>query len=57
MKTTKAKSFNAVRMKRLGAIGVRRATRGLTAKEELEFWRKETAALRRRQRALRKSVA
>jgi len=49
----KAKTFDCVRMKRVGAAKIRQKTKGLTVKEEAEFWQKKTAALRRRQRAVR----
>ena len=48
-----AKSFDCVAMNRKGARCVYALTKGMTIKEEVAFWRKKTAQLRRRQRRRR----
>ena len=47
----KTKTFDCVEMKREGARRVYEKTRNMTPAEELAFWRRRTAALRRRQHA------
>ena len=50
---TKTKTFDCVAMKRAAAAKVYRKTRGMTFQQEVQFWRRETEALIREQRALR----
>ena len=50
----KKKAFNCVQMKREGAARVYDLVKDMTIEEELAFWKKGTARLRRRQKALRK---
>jgi hypothetical protein len=49
----KTKTFDCVRMKRLGAANVREQTATLTREQELMFWREHTQHLRRHQEALK----
>ena len=44
------KKFDCVDMKRRGAERVQRELAGMSLEEELEYWRKRTDALRRKQR-------
>jgi len=48
----KAKTFDAVEMKRRGQEALLAKLEGLTAEEELEFWRQKNAELREWQRQL-----
>jgi len=41
-------------MKRKGAAIVRKKTAGMTADQEIQFWRAQTKALRQRQAKLRR---
>ena len=50
---TNDKKFDCVEMKRAGARRVLEKLTGLSAEEQLAFWRERTEALRRRQRELR----
>ena len=47
----KAKTFDCVAMKRAGSRRVHELTRGMTLAQELAFWKKKTAQLRRRQKS------
>lgn len=47
----KAKPFDCVAMKRAGSRRVYELTRGMTLAQELAFWKKKTAKLRRRQKS------
>ena len=47
----KAKTFDCVAMKRAASRRVYELTRGMTLAEELAFWKKKTAQLRRRQKS------
>ena len=49
----KTKTFDCVAMKRAGARAVQEKTRGMTVAEEVAFWRRETASLRKLQKSLR----
>lgn len=42
---TRPKKFDCVAMKRAGAAAVHRITRGMTFRQRVGFWRKETEAL------------
>ena len=48
----KTKKFDCVEMKRRGAAKVQETIAGMTPEQELEFWRKQTEELRRRQREI-----
>jgi hypothetical protein len=50
----KTKSFDCVAMKREGSRRVYELTKDMTLEQELTFWRKKTAQLRRRQRELQR---
>jgi len=50
----KTKTFDCVEMKRRGAARIYEQTKDMTVQEELAFWKKRTAALRRRVRVLKK---
>ena len=43
------KTFDCVEMQHRGAEHVRKLTEGMTLEEELEFWRRRTAEMRKRQ--------
>ena len=45
----KTKTFDCVAMKRRGAALLREKLKGMSEEEELEFWRRGTEELRRRQ--------
>ena len=45
----KKKTFDCVEMQHRGAEHVRKLTEGMTLEEELEFWRRRTAEMRKRQ--------
>ena len=47
------KTFDCVQMKRRGAELVRQRLAGMTRQQQLEYWRQQTALLRRRQAAAR----
>jgi hypothetical protein len=49
----KTKTFDCVEMKRAGARAVQEKTRGMTVAEQVAFWRRETASLRKLQKSLR----
>ena len=53
----KNKTFDCVEMKRRGAAGVQERIAKMTPEQELDFWRNETEALRRRQDELRQARA
>jgi hypothetical protein len=46
----KTKTFDCVAMKRQGAARVYATTKRMSVKEELAYWRKQTTALKLRQR-------
>ena len=48
------KAFDCVEMKRRGAELVRQRIAGMTPEQELEFWRKQTDELRKRQQVLQR---
>jgi len=48
----KAKKFDCVQMKRLGAAQVQERTASLTKEQELAFWQERSQHLRRHQEAL-----
>ena len=48
----KTKTFDCVRMKQQGAEKVREATAGMTPQQQMDYWRRQTDSLRRRQREL-----
>ena len=48
----KAKKFDCVQMKRLGAAKVHEQTATLTKEQELAFWQERSQHLRRHQEAL-----
>lgn len=50
MKTT-TKKFDCVAMKRAGAALLHRKMRGMTFRQKMEFWRKESEKLRHEQEA------
>ena len=52
---TKTKTFDCVAMKRAGAAMVYRMTRKMSFREQVEFWRQESEALRLEQQAARLS--
>ena len=43
------KTFDGVEMQHRGAEHVRKLTEGMTPEDELEFWRRRTAEMRKRQ--------
>jgi hypothetical protein len=47
------KTFDCVKMKRQGGARVLKNLRGKTVDEQLQYWRKGTADLRRHQRKIR----
>ena len=47
----KAKTFDCVAMKRAGSRRVYELTRGMSPAEEVAFWKRRTAQLRRRQKS------
>ncbi len=49
----KTKTFDCVQMKRRGAEMVRKQLEGISAGEQLEYWRKGTAELRELQKRLK----
>ena len=49
----KTKTFDCVRMKRQGAEQVMKRLEGKTVQEQLEYWRKGTEELKKRQQALK----
>lgn len=49
----KTKTFDCVRMKRLGAEQVMKRLEGKTLQEQLEYWQKGTEELKRHQRSLK----
>ena len=51
----KTKTFDCVQMKRRGAARVQQQIEILTPEQELEFWRKQTDTLRRRQQEIRRN--
>ena len=51
----KTKTFDCVQMKRRGAARVQQQIENLTPEQELEFWRKQTDTLRRRQQEIRRN--
>ena len=51
----KTKTFDCVQMKRRGAARVQQQIANLTPEQELEFWRKQTDTLRRRQQEIRRN--
>ena len=53
----RAKAFDCIAMKRRGAIRVYEQTKDMTLDEQVAFWKERSAALRKRQRAIRKSTA
>ena len=50
---TKTKAFDCVAMKRAGGAEVYRKTRGMSLRQKVEFWRKESAAMLAEQQAAR----
>jgi hypothetical protein len=46
----KKKAFDCVEMKRRGAEKVQEQVKGMSAQEELDFWRRRTLALREKSR-------
>lgn len=50
------KNFDCVELKRRGAQRVYEATKGMTAEQEVEFWRRRTARLRRQIRARKRAA-
>jgi hypothetical protein len=50
---TKTKAFDCVAMKRAGADSVYRATRKMSFRQRVEFWRQESEAFRKEQEAAR----
>jgi hypothetical protein len=52
----KTKTFDCVKMKRRGSRHVQEQTRGMTAAEELAFWRERTARLAKRIKAARQKT-
>ena len=51
----KTRTFDCVQMKREGARRVYELVKDMTKEEELAFWRKRTAELRRRQEKAREA--
>jgi hypothetical protein len=47
----KTKAFDCVAMKRAGAAAIYRKMRGMTRRQKLEFWKRESAALVQEQQA------
>ena len=52
---TKKKTFDCVEMQHEGGRRVMEMVKGMTMEQEVEFWRKRTAELRRRQEQIRKA--
>ncbi len=53
----KTKAFDCVAMKRQAAMRIHEQTKDMTFREQVAFWRERSAALKKRQRAIRKSTA
>lgn len=51
------KTFDCVKMKRLGAEKVQQVLAGKTAAERLQFWRERTAELRQRREKAQQRAA
>ena len=49
--TTKTKTFDCGEMKRRGALRIHERLKGMTIEQQLEFWRKRSAAFRAEQGA------
>lgn len=49
----KTKTFDCVEMKRRGARIIQKKLAGMTAEQQLAFWREQSEELRRRQQAAR----
>ncbi len=47
--TTKTKTFDCVEMKRRGALKVHERLKGMTLDQQIEYWRKRSAAFRAEQ--------
>ena len=56
MAVTKAKTFDCVEMMHRGAAAVRERLRGMTAEQEIEYWRKRGEELLRLQQELRRKA-
>ena len=52
----KKKTFDCVKMMHEGGRRVMEMVKGMTMEQEVEFWRKRTAELRRRQEQVRKAA-
>jgi len=50
----KTKTFDCVEMKRRGAARIYERIKDMTPAEEVAYWKKRTASLRRLQRSLKK---
>ncbi len=53
----KNKAFDCVELQHRGAALVQEQLKGLTPEEQLEFWRKQTEALRQQQQIAREKAA
>ena len=53
----KVKIFDCVEMKTRGAEQVRQQIAGMSPLQELEFWRNQTAEIRRRQQDIRQKLS
>jgi hypothetical protein len=50
----KTKAFDCVEMKRQGAAIVQEKIAGMSVKQELDYWRRQTNALRKRQNQIQR---
>ncbi len=52
----KTKTFDCVAMKRAGAAKVHRQTKGMSMRQQIAFWRRETEAMRLEQQAAKRKA-
>ena len=50
----KTKTFDCVEMQHRGALRIYEETKGMTVKQQVAYWKKQTAVLKRRIRAAKK---
>jgi predicted secreted protein len=50
----KTKTFDCVEMQHRGALRIHEETKGMTVKQQVGYWKKQTAGLKRRQLAAKK---
>jgi hypothetical protein len=50
----KTKTLDCVEIKRRGSLRIYEETKGMTVREQVAYWKRQTAALKRRQLAAKK---